>query len=199
MKTDQLIEGIGQAVAATKPMQEYCLFWWDWWPMCMTKAEWSGWMQAIGALAALAIAMWLSGSQMRAERRHSLINARAFAQGFNECLVGLKIGVSANNWGVVFFGRIAMADISQLGTAARIEHLSWQKSRSVISLRSYIAQLLEAVQMLEKQQNEVTAAEMLRLLDHFCDLTAEEVKKLNLPEPGLLKRAYLCIRSSSTR
>lgn len=182
---------------------EICLLWGDWqiqqWWSCMTKAEWSGWMQALGALAALAIAMWLSGSPMRAERRHALINARAFAQGFNECLIGLKIGVSANNWGVVFFGRIAMSGIAQLGVAARIEHLSWQKSRSVISLRSYIAQLQEAVQKLENRQNEVTTAEMLRLLDHFCALTADEVKKLNLPEPGILKRTYLFFRSSNAR
>ena len=35
------------------PATEYCLFWIDWWPLCMTKAEWSGWMQAIGAVVAI--------------------------------------------------------------------------------------------------------------------------------------------------
>lgn len=36
---------------------EYCFLWIDWWPMCMTKAEWSGWMQVIGAFIAI---MWAS-------------------------------------------------------------------------------------------------------------------------------------------
>lgn len=55
MNADQVIEGIGKAVAATNPPQEYCFLWIDWWPMCMTKSEWSGWMQAIGVLATLFI------------------------------------------------------------------------------------------------------------------------------------------------
>ena len=66
MKTEQLIEGIGKAVAANQPAQEYCLFWWDWWPMCMTKGEWSGWMQAIGAVAAIVIVWWQTNSQKNA-------------------------------------------------------------------------------------------------------------------------------------
>lgn len=53
MNADQVIESIGNVVAAAKPAQEYCLFYWDVWPMCMTKAEWSGWMQAIGVLATI--------------------------------------------------------------------------------------------------------------------------------------------------
>lgn len=43
------------------PSPEYCFLWIDWWPMCMTKTEWSGWVQAIGAVAAIAIgagAVW---------------------------------------------------------------------------------------------------------------------------------------------
>lgn len=53
MNADQVIEGIGRAVAAANPAQEYCLFYWNVWPMCMTKAEWAGWMQAIGVLATI--------------------------------------------------------------------------------------------------------------------------------------------------
>lgn len=69
MKTEQVIEGIGKAVAATQPAQEYCLFWWDWWPTCMTKGEWSGWMQAIGAVAAILIVWWQTNSQKNALKR----------------------------------------------------------------------------------------------------------------------------------
>lgn len=40
---------------------EYCFLWIDWWPLCMTKAEWSGWVQAVGSVAAIAagaFAVW---------------------------------------------------------------------------------------------------------------------------------------------
>lgn len=43
------------------PTPEYCLFWVDWWPICMTKGEWSGWVQAVGsviAIMAAAGAVW---------------------------------------------------------------------------------------------------------------------------------------------
>lgn len=53
MNADQVIEGIGKVVAAAKPAQEYCFLWIDWWPMCMAKNEWSGWVQSIGVLVAM--------------------------------------------------------------------------------------------------------------------------------------------------
>lgn len=69
MNADQVIEGIGQAVAAVAP-QEYCLFWSDyWWWMCMTKAEWSGWMQAVGSVAAIAITAFIARKESRIRRR----------------------------------------------------------------------------------------------------------------------------------
>ena len=53
MESNQLIEAFARAVESAKPAQEYCFLWIDWWATCMTKAEWSGWMQAIGAALAL--------------------------------------------------------------------------------------------------------------------------------------------------
>lgn len=76
MNTNQVIEGIGKAVAATQPAQEYCLFWWDWWPMCMTKGEWSGWMQAIGTFAAILFAIALPFLQNKLQRARSFVMAR---------------------------------------------------------------------------------------------------------------------------
>jgi hypothetical protein len=55
-----------QLVPAPPAPPEYCLLWADrWWPwadpwwLCMQKAEWSGWAQAVGALIALYIAIRL--------------------------------------------------------------------------------------------------------------------------------------------
>lgn len=85
MNADQVIEGIGRAVEATKPAQEYCLFWLDLWPMCMTKAEWSGWMQVFGVMIAIhfsarnALKMWRlekSDQQERSDRRAEVLAMR---------------------------------------------------------------------------------------------------------------------------
>jgi hypothetical protein len=53
MDKDQLIKALADAATAAKPAQEYCLFWIDWWPMCLTKSEWAGWMQGVGSLLAV--------------------------------------------------------------------------------------------------------------------------------------------------
>lgn len=48
--------------------QEYCFLFIDWWPLCMTKSEWSGWMQFIGAMLALIVAISLPFYQQRLKR-----------------------------------------------------------------------------------------------------------------------------------
>ena len=65
MDVNQLIKGIGEAVAAAKSPQEYCFFGIDWGPMCMTKSEWSGWMQAIFSVLAIVAAVVISTKQRR--------------------------------------------------------------------------------------------------------------------------------------
>lgn len=69
MELSQLMKGIGETVAATKPPQEYCFLWIDWWPICMSKSEWSGWMQFLGAVLAIAVAFYIASNQLRVERR----------------------------------------------------------------------------------------------------------------------------------
>ncbi|MDM0118431.1 hypothetical protein [Variovorax arabinosiphilus] len=49
------------------PTPEYCLFWFwtDWWPLCMTKAEWSSWAQALFSVLAIAAAVGVAYVQHR--------------------------------------------------------------------------------------------------------------------------------------
>lgn len=72
MKTNPVIEGIGQAGSAATTYPEYCLLGIDWWPMCMTKGEWSGWMQAGGAVLAIAATWYITSAQQRAQRDKEL-------------------------------------------------------------------------------------------------------------------------------
>lgn len=53
MAAQELYDGMARAVEAAKPAQEYCFLWANHWSTCMTKGEWSGWMQAFGTFLAI--------------------------------------------------------------------------------------------------------------------------------------------------
>lgn len=55
---------------------EYCLLWIQWWPLCMTKAEWASWFQAIVALVAV-YAGWRYVKHQTSEARKQLESLRA--------------------------------------------------------------------------------------------------------------------------
>lgn len=65
--------------AAPHPPPEFCLLWIDHWTTCMTKSEWSGWAQALGAIAALAITLFLWRRSESQEGRKAEKNLRTFA------------------------------------------------------------------------------------------------------------------------
>lgn len=68
MDANLLIKALGDAAGAAKPPQEYCFLWIDWWATCMTKAEWSGWMQAVFSVIAIVSAALLALWQFHAAR-----------------------------------------------------------------------------------------------------------------------------------
>jgi len=76
MNTNQLLSELARAVEATKPAQEYCFLWIDSWPTCMTKSEWSGWMQAFGSVAAIVGSVLLTERQIRHDREATELAAQ---------------------------------------------------------------------------------------------------------------------------
>lgn len=58
------------ALALVPLAPEACFLGIDHWSMCMTKAEWSGWVQAFGSIGAILFAVWLPlWLEHRAKRR----------------------------------------------------------------------------------------------------------------------------------
>lgn len=55
---------------------EYCVLGIDWWPLCMTKAEWSGWMQAIFSVLAIGFAGAFALLPIRAARQDQILARR---------------------------------------------------------------------------------------------------------------------------
>ena len=56
----------------TPASTEYCFLWLNHWSTCMTKSEWSGWVQAVGSVLAIAGAGMLLYLQLRATKRQAL-------------------------------------------------------------------------------------------------------------------------------
>ena len=94
-----------QLVPAPPPPPEYCLLWADrWWPLadpwwlCMQKAEWSGWAQAIGALIALAVAIAIPAKARLDARRDAKEAVLAFMARVTLALEDLRDVCNITDW-----------------------------------------------------------------------------------------------------
>lgn len=181
MKVQELHDGLARAVEAAKPAEEFCLRmveqqWWS----CMTKAEWSGWMQAIGALIAILASVLIVSFQMNsAERIKQAAAARrvlSLVAGLNAALdpilaldpakplVGDSLCTSAmlvNEW-VADARSIAYEDLS----------LEWMASLQLLrSIGIAIGQELEKAQSylrmpgISREFNIATVRDLLKILD----------------------------------
>jgi len=67
MDANQLAEALARAVEIARPAQEYCIAATSdhWWTVCMTKAEWSGWMQALFSVVAIGFSAYFALKQRR--------------------------------------------------------------------------------------------------------------------------------------
>lgn len=59
----------------TPESPEYCLLYTKLWWLCLSKAEWASWVQAVGSLFALGVAVWVVRFQLRRTRLHTVDDA----------------------------------------------------------------------------------------------------------------------------
>lgn len=166
MDANQLITAVGEAVAAAKPAQEICLRWVpnDWWS-CMTKGEWSGWMQAVGSLIGLMIAIGVPlyiqrrdrGAQKEIARMEAGIFASEFLVNANKTLAALprftvipplNDAMALKHWAeraVFSLGLIEIASNDDLRAVAAVLPVT---ARKLVQARSHHKQLQLALQLL---------------------------------------------------
>lgn len=155
MNTVELIKALGDAAAAAKPPQEYCLFGWDTWVTCMTKAEWASWVQALGAIAAIGGAARIASRQERnarvAAKRLGVRKARTALAGL--LAVAELLREKGSMWIADAVPKRRLAE-EHLNIARSIEadqlHLSW--TMQVIAIRSLGVQLVSAIERFERSQ-----------------------------------------------
>lgn len=151
MNADQVIDGIGKAVAATKPTQEYCFLWIDHWSTCMTKSEWSGWMQAIGAVAAILGSLYIATRQERKQlhlaKKSSVARVRLFVSNVSASVVTLKESKQVNRIEMLR-QRAVLREALTVGASVSAELLNanWQLALEVTrSIAAQIIVLCEAI------------------------------------------------------
>lgn len=190
MNVDQVMDGIGKAVAATKPTQEYCFLWIDHWSMCMTKSEWSGWMQAFGAVLALGIAIWAAGSYVRLEKRDAVVNARAFAKQLVVCAQGMAYGAHEATYGVFVLSIATLQELIAFGQTARPERLPATAMNSLLNLRLNAVALLTVAQAYRDRPSAMHAADFERLLSYYGGLVAHDAGVLHSSHNGVAAEKF---------
>lgn len=153
MDTSKVIEAIGTAAAATKPAQEYCFLWSDWWPMCMTKSEWSGWMQAIGAIVAILASAMTVLYQLNADRKKNRRAAIAHINTFGGTLRAIPRKLSPNGnrslWGIIQMRALLASELAR-ADGIHLADLNFNEQQGVFAFRLAASVLLEALRLSEE-------------------------------------------------
>lgn len=139
MDANQLAEALSRAVELAKPAAEYCFLAKQdrWWTVCMTKAEWSGWMQAFGSVFALAVAIALPSIHARSANAKNFLMAKHCLMNHLGVLYAIRTGAETKSareallrsretiaTTLLAYGEVRMSD---LPPAARP---SWHHSRT---------------------------------------------------------------------
>lgn len=167
MGVNLLFEGLARAVEMANPAQEYCFLRIQHWSMCMTKAEWSGWMQVLGTIAAIFGAFYLSRLQeknnLKRLRKTSALKIMVFVANISACAHAIKKAEKIDRF-----------EIKRQQAVVR-EHLS-------VALNIQ-ADLLESRWYLAFEKSRIIAAQLIV----FYDLIDQDIK--NLAE------VYICVES----
>lgn len=137
---------------------EFCFLWIDWWPFCMTKAEWSGWVQAFGSIGAL-VGVWLAINAQRAQalevdRRAmerataaALANAISGAAAVAAVIEPLNEQLEGIDLRVLSMRAVQLAEGLSVLQAVKLEDLPVRKQAAVLALRSMATAVVRCIEM----------------------------------------------------
>lgn len=162
---------------------EICLFWGDWqiqrWWSCMPKNEWSGWVQAIGAIASIQIAIWVSGKSARREKKHAIQQARIIAKGCVQCISSMSYGLREGFPGMIETGAIGIKEFYLLSNSVRPELLAAKPMEAYIGLKLNIAIILGVYETFVNENTEDNKTELMRILSYYKNLIWRDSETLH--------------------
>ncbi len=152
-------------------VNEICLLWGElqvqrWWS-CMTKAEWSGWMQAFGSVAAILFAVYISSrdrshakelhaaaekSAERKERELASALVTRFCGGFRGILEELSLEVDGYLWDYQRI-RVLLGSELELIKIIPLNSMNHEERYLIFNIHMVALQVFEALINAEKHAN----------------------------------------------
>lgn len=142
---------------------EICLLWGDWqiqqWWSCMTKAEWAGWMQFIGAITAVAVAFSIARYQFVIERRRDKRLAESLIVPFAGALHAVKEKLPPNGtrsfWDMRLTRMLLESELKR-SDSVPLHALTSSSHYGLYAYRLIAMQLIEAFKIAEATTENVT-------------------------------------------
>lgn len=136
---------------------EICLLWGNWqiqqWWSCMTKTEWAGWLQFVGAVTAIGVAFWIARHQISVERRRDARLAASLIMPFAGALqaVNQKLppGGSRSLWDMRMTRMMLESELKRSDTVP-LDVLTSRVHLGFYSYRLLAMQLIEAFKIAEE-------------------------------------------------
>lgn len=182
MDVDQLISGIGSAVASAQS-QNICVYW------CMTKSEWASWVQAVGSIVGLAVAIGIAAWSRCAEKRKIADDNRKIADDLLRIERDTRLNVerfislasaSIESIDQIFkSGATTRRDVLLRGTAATealeiskvvdLNRLDQISASTVLAARSICSQLELLLQEERESNLSINYSFIKQLIPHFLE------------------------------
>ena len=132
---------------------EFCLFAIDWWATCMTKAEWSGWVQAAGSIVAIFAAYFLADQSYkrtkRDERDGALVLALEFGGAFLAVINGVLLTFDKNGPLRILDLKHTLREAAEMGLEVRAGVLPSHLIPSMFHLKTMAKELEEVFEHAE--------------------------------------------------
>lgn len=148
-------------------------------------ADAPAWVQAVGSVGAILVAIWVSNSTERTAKQHSLINARAFASATNSSFNAMKLAVEASNTTMVLVCQGALNEALASGRVIKAELLPATCIGSVLSLRAISAAILVASVVYTNNPNQYNQQQLQSVLNEYWVPITKHVIELSRGHSGL--------------
>lgn len=151
----------------------------------LLSKEAPAWIQAIGSVGAILIAVWISRSGDRAAAKQAVISARAFASIMNTCFNSMKLAVEFDQKSAVMILQGSLEEALISGRGIRVELLPPSCIGVVLSLRAMAGAILHASAAYSSGFQDHSRDQFLQTLHAYWVPLSKHVLELSRAHAGL--------------
>ncbi|WAC72101.1 hypothetical protein OU995_21405 [Roseateles sp. SL47] len=150
----------------------------------MSKAEWSGWAQAVGATVSVLIAIWVPWNQGRAARKEAINVAEHFALRLEGLSLRLTLESQVVRRNALLTCREKLKMLIQQAALIRLDLLPIDRLNALLELQSIANATLQNIhRQLGGNATEVSRFVTLSKLNHDIIKTAAQVVRYGVTVP----------------